>query len=196
MGVRVTSLLLALTCGFVAYAIARRQKYRWPVLALIFTLAQPLVFLHSFSELTELPFACRFPGLIFLAYQRRRFFWMMVLIALSPLARPEGFGFLVLAAIALIAHRRWWWIPLLAVPLLVWDYAGWARYGWPDYATSLPHAMRWLLWLKQEWPYAPDSLYEVHGTIFPLSDADARSGVAVYFSRNVRWRVVVSPFVS
>src|SRR4051812_20543479 len=78
MGVRVTSLVLALLCGFVAYAIARRQQYRWPVLALIFTLAQPLVFLHSFSELTELPFAALI-GLAFLAYQRRQFLTMTIL---------------------------------------------------------------------------------------------------------------------
>jgi hypothetical protein len=159
MGVRVTSLMLALTCGFVAYAIARRQKYRWPVLALIFTLAQPLVFLHSFSELTELPFAALL-GLAFLAYQRRQFLVMTILVALSPLARPEGFGFLVLVAIALVAHRRWWWIPLLVVPMLAWDYLGWRRYGSPVYSTDLPQALRWLPWLKHEWPYAEQSLYQ------------------------------------
>ena len=164
MGVRITSLILALTCGFVAYAIARRQQYRWPALALIFTLAQPLVFLHSFSELTELPFAALL-GLAFLAYQRRQFLVMTILISLSPLARPEGFGFLVLAVLALIVHRRWWWIPILAIPLLTWDYVGWVRYGWPVYETSLPHALRWLPWLKYEWPYAADSLYKP-GSIF------------------------------
>src|SRR5205814_4703558 len=119
VGVRVTSLILALVCGFVAYAIARRQQYRWPVLALIFTLAQPLVFLHSFSELTELPFAALI-GLAFLAYQRRQFFIMSILVAISPLGRPEGFGFLILAAIALIAHRRWWWLLILPLPTLLW----------------------------------------------------------------------------
>jgi hypothetical protein len=164
MGVRVTSLILALICGFVAYALARGQKHRMPALALIFTLAQPLVFLHSFSELTELPFAALL-GLAFLAYQRRQFLVMTILIALSPTARPEGFGFILLAALALIVHRRWWWIPLLAVPLLVWDYLGWHRYGSPVYQTSWPQGFQWLLWLKHEWPYAQQSLYE-SGSIF------------------------------
>jgi hypothetical protein len=164
MGVRITSLVLALICGFVAYAIARKQNYRWPALALIFTLAQPLVFLHSFSELTELPFAALI-GIAFLAYQRRQFLVMTILIALSPLARPEGFGFLGLAALALILHRRWWWIPLLIVPLIAWDYCGWLRYGSPVYQTSLPPSLHWLLWLKREWPYAQESLYE-RGSIF------------------------------
>ena len=62
-------------------------------------LAQPLLFLHSFSELTELPFAALI-GLSFLAYQRRQFLLMAVLVAISPLSRPEGFGFLLLAAAA------------------------------------------------------------------------------------------------
>src|SRR3954470_13538975 len=52
-GVHLTSLALALTCAAAAYLIAAGQRYRWPALALLFTLAQPLVFLHSFSELTE-----------------------------------------------------------------------------------------------------------------------------------------------
>src|SRR5215218_3348275 len=102
--VRCTSLLLAIALSFVSYAIARKLKIRRPELALIFTLAQPLVFLHSFAELTELPFALLL-GLGFLAYQTRRMMLMSLLIGLTPLSRPEGFGFLVLAAIALMIHR-------------------------------------------------------------------------------------------
>jgi hypothetical protein len=163
-GVHITSLALALICGFVAYAIARRQNLRWPALALVFTLAQPLVFLHSFSELTELPFAALL-GIAFVAYQHRQFLVMTILIALSPLARPEGFAFLALAALALIVHRRWWWIPLLAVPVLAWDYLGWIRYGSPQYDPAVSSALNGLMWLKHEWPYAEQSLYKP-GSIF------------------------------
>src|SRR5213593_2661596 len=46
LGVRVTSLIVAIGIALVARAIARGQGWRWPVLALVFTLAQPLVFLH------------------------------------------------------------------------------------------------------------------------------------------------------
>src|SRR5207244_11372379 len=116
-GVRSTSLELQLVCGFTAYAIPRGQKFRAPALSLIFTLAQPLLFLHSFTELTELPFAALI-GLAFLAYQRRQFLMMAVLISLSPLARPEGFGFVVLASIALSAYRRARWLILLTISLL------------------------------------------------------------------------------
>jgi hypothetical protein len=156
IGVRVMSLALALACAGVTYAIARRQNYRWPALAFLFTLAQPMVFLHSFSELTELPFATLL-ACAFLAYQRRRWGAMAILIGLSPLSRPEGFGFVILAAVALIAHRRWWWLPLLMVPLIGWDIAGWILYGCPK---EIP----WYGWLKHEWPYAADSAYE-RGTL-------------------------------
>src|SRR3954471_655900 len=79
-GVHVMSLALALVCSAAAYAIAAGQRYRWPALAVLFTLAQPLVFLHSFSELTELPFAATI-ALSFLAYQRRQFLLMTALVA-------------------------------------------------------------------------------------------------------------------
>jgi hypothetical protein len=155
IGVRFTSLLIAISCGLVAYRIARNQNYRWPALALIFTLAQPLVFLHSFSELTELPFALMI-GLAFWAYQKRLWLAMTILISLTPLARPEGFGFLLLAALALIAHRRGWWLLILPIPLIYWNQAGWILYG-----KSGP----WWKWLADNWPYAAESLYQ-RGSIF------------------------------
>src|SRR5439155_27150165 len=112
MGVRVTSLCCALLIATIASLIAKDLKFRWPALAFIFTLAQPLVFLHSFSELTELPFALLLV-LAFWAYRRRQWLVMAIVAALLPTARPEGFGFLLLAFVALIAHRRWWWTVLL-----------------------------------------------------------------------------------
>ena len=158
MGVRVTSLLVALALAAVAYRIAKLQGYRRPALAFILVLAQPLVFLHSFSELTELPFALLL-ALAFWAYCARRWATMAVLAALLPLARPEGFLFVMLAGVALIAHRRWWWFFLLPVPLLLWDYAGWVVYGRPIYNEAWPGGLQWVLWLKRQWPYAQESVY-------------------------------------
>jgi hypothetical protein len=90
-GVRLMSCALALICGLGAMRVAKLQNYRWPALALIFTLAQPLVFLHSFSELTELPFAA-LVILAFWAYRARQFWLMGLLVGISPMGRPEGFG--------------------------------------------------------------------------------------------------------
>src|SRR5437588_2469138 len=49
LAVRVTSLLVALACGTIAYGIAKGQGLRWPVLALLFALASPLGFVYSFG---------------------------------------------------------------------------------------------------------------------------------------------------
>ncbi|MGH7178547.1 MAG: hypothetical protein ACREJC_14315 [Tepidisphaeraceae bacterium] len=167
VGVRTTSLFLAIGCAMVAYTIARRQGERRPILALLFTLAQPLVFFHSFSELTELPFALVL-GLAFVAYQKRSWGVMTLLTAISPLARPEGFGFIALAAVALVCHCKGRWIALLPIPLIIWDWAGWELYGRPSYrgfAEQLPHWLRWLPWLPQNWPYADTSAYK-SGSLF------------------------------
>jgi len=150
LGVRLTSLLVAIACALVAAAIARGQGYRWPMLALIFTLGQPLLFLHSFSELTELPFAL-VVGLAFLSYQRRRWGWMATMAAIAPLGRPEGFAFLLLAAAALAAHRKWRCLLLLPLGVLAWSILGHALVG--------PPQRHWWLWLADHWPYESGSEY-------------------------------------
>lgn len=159
-GVRMTSLACALVIALAAYRIAKHQGYRRPALAFIFVLAQPLLFLHSFSELTELPFAMLL-ALAFWCYCKRQWLAMAIVVSLLPTARPEGFGFLVWAAIALIAHRRWWWVFILPLPVLIWDCAGWVIYGRVAFAEPawMPERLRWLMWLKHEWPYADRSTY-------------------------------------
>ena len=166
-GVRTASLFLAVGCALVARSIALSLGDRRPTLSAIFTLAQPLVFLHSFSELTELPFALLL-GAAFLFYVRRQFLLMTLLISLGPLSRPEGFGFLVLAAFALAAHRRLRWLPLLPIPLIVWDIAGWRLFGqpiYPGFSQHLPAFLQWIDWLPQNWPYAQKSAY-LPGSLF------------------------------
>ena len=150
LGARLTSLAVAIGCGLVAFRLAAVQGYRWPALALIFTLGQPLLFLHSFSVLTELPFALLI-GLALLAYARRRRGAMALLAALAPLARPEGFAFLLLAAIALVGHRQWKWLLALPTALLAWSIAGHLLAG--------PADVPWWNWIKFHWPWEAGSEY-------------------------------------
>jgi hypothetical protein len=154
LGVRVMSLALALATAVVTSRIARGQGYRRPVLALIFLLAQPILFLHSFSELTELPFAFLL-ALAFWAYQKRQWWALALLAGLMPTARPEGFGFVIMAAAALLLHRRWWWWSVLLAPLALWSFAGWVQSDMPQ-----PWPTKILLWLPDHWPYAAESMYE------------------------------------
>ena len=44
------------------------------------------------------------------------------------------------------------------MPLLLWDYTGWVLYGrqryGDEFAMHFPPALRWMFWLKENWPYA------------------------------------------
>jgi hypothetical protein len=161
LGARALSLLLALLCAWTAWRIAARLGMRWAELAFICVLAQPLVYLHSFSEMTELCFAAVI-GLAFLAYIDRRWGWMALLLAISPLGRPEGFGFIALGALALLGHRKWQWLPVLPSALLLWTLVGWLCWGRPDYGHGIAN---FLVWLPKQWPYSGISVYDA-GPLF------------------------------
>lgn len=150
MGCRGISLLLVAVCVVLTMRTAKALNISDRVAA-IFLLGQPMLFLHSLSVMTELPFAVLLIG-AFLCFIRRRWWAVAVLIGLLPLARPEGFGFLPLGALALIAYRRIAWLPLLFLPIIAWSWGGWWMWGAsPD--------QPWWSWLIRHWPYSASSTY-------------------------------------
>jgi 4-amino-4-deoxy-L-arabinose transferase-like glycosyltransferase len=149
-GVRAASLICAIACAWLTYAIARHLKWPRPGLAGFFVLAQPLFFLHSFSELTEVPFAL-LAAAAFLCLLRRWWPAFALICGAMPASRPEGLGFVLLAVVMLILHRRWFWLPLVAMPVLVWNTAGWHLSG--------SDAGPWHRWLIDHVPYSNHSLY-------------------------------------
>ena len=150
-GVRAMSCAIAIACAWLTYGIARRLGWRRAGLAGCFVLAQPLLFLHSFAELTELPFAMLAAG-AFLAMLGRRWWAFALLCGLTPAARPEGAAFLMLGAVVLGLHRRWQLIPLVFIPLVIWNHAGWTLWG----HESGP----WWRWLIDQFPYSGKSTYQ------------------------------------
>ena len=157
VGVRATSMMVAVVTALLAWRVAAGQGdgrgHDRPRLVVLFLLAQPLVILHSISELTELPFAM-LSMLGLLAYQRRWWWVLALAIGLTPAARPEGFGLLLLAGGALLVHRRWELL-LLPLPLIVWD-----RLGWWSYGGSPGAWWQVLAWLRDNWPYSEQSTYQ------------------------------------
>ena len=150
LAVRATSLLVAIGCALIAWRAAADLGGRGPGLAGVFTLASPLVLLHSFSVLTELPFALLSVACLW-AYLRRRWAVLALLAGLLPAARPEGFGFLAIAVVGLALHRRWAALPLASIGLVMWSLAGWLL-------TGRPEGGPWL-WLPRSWPYSGESAY-------------------------------------
>lgn len=149
-GCRLTSLLLVLALLWLTQRTAERLDIH-PHVSALFLLAQPKLFLHSLSAMTELPFALLLIG-AFLSYIERRWWVFALLAGMLPLARPEGFGFLLLGTVALAAHRSLLPLPLLMLPLMAWSFAGWIAWGAP------PNESPWT-WLIHRWPWSASSTY-------------------------------------
>lgn len=149
-GVRAMSLLCAIATALITFDIARKLDWPKPGLAGFCVLAQPLFFLHSFSELTEIPFALLAAAAMWTLVTRRWIAFALICGAM-PAARPEGVAFVALALVMTTLHRRWLAMPMTFVPLLIWNTAGWCLYG----TSSGP----WSRWLIDHVPYSNHSLY-------------------------------------
>ncbi len=149
-GCRVIGILLVMACLSLTMRTARALQID-DRLSAIFLLGQPMLFLHSLSVMTELPFAVLLIA-AFLAYLRRRWWIMALLVGLLPLARPEGFGFLLAGLAALLVYRKFPPIVLLVLPLIAWSFLGWRMWG-------SPADERWWMWLIDRWPYSASSSY-------------------------------------
>src|SRR5262249_24201254 len=62
-----------------------------------------------------------------------------------------GFGFVLLAAAALLVNRKWYWIQLCAIGVVFWDVSGWVLTGKQG---------EMVYWLRDNWPYAAQSVYD------------------------------------
>jgi len=152
MGVRALCAIVVVAVGYICRRVAKNLGFPRPALAAILLYAQPLLFLHSFSELTEIPFILLL-ALAMLAFERKHWKTFALIIGFMPTARPEGFGFILLSLPALyFANRKA--IPLLFVPLIAWSVGGWA-----DYGMLQPWYIEAPLWLKRNWPYSEKSVY-------------------------------------
>ncbi len=176
IAVRLTSLALAIGGALVAWKVAAGQPehahHQRPSLAAVCTLASPLVLLHSFAELTELPFALMSIACLLL-YQRKQWVLLALLGGFLPAARPEGIGFALMIFGGLVLHRRWIAAPLVLIGPITWATAGWILGGYRGpaddsrlrpLADALPESLDFLpgilAWLPASWPYSGESVYD------------------------------------
>jgi hypothetical protein len=151
MGTRMTSCVLAIAAALLTWRVAARLEIPRPELAAIFLLGQPMLIMHSASEMTELTFMLLLLGM-FWAYLEKQWVILALLTALGPMARPEGFGFLIVVTIGLLMHRKWFHVLIVPLGLVAWSYAGWQFSGQQN---DFP----WWKWLPKNWPYSAESVY-------------------------------------
>lgn len=125
-----TALATALA-GLVTYLSVRRDPDdRLALVAIPFVVGQPFLFGTSSSALTE-PLAALLIAVAIWAHRRGRLVPFVVAGALLPLARLELSVMLVCWLPFLLGRRALRWVPVLAVPTLLWSLAGTAFDGDP-----------------------------------------------------------------
>lgn len=97
-------------------------------LAIILTAFQPFFFSVSHNAMTEPLAACIIAwGILF--YVNKKYIWFALIGGLLPLARLELSILLTVWLVALLWDGQYRWIPLLAVPTLLWNFSGALFYG-------------------------------------------------------------------
>lgn len=157
--VRIWMALLTCITAWLTMRLADRLKLPNATLAGPLLILQPLVFAVASDTMTELPMALTLVIAIHLWWDRR-WAWSALLIAFSPMVRPEGFFVAPMWGIMLLANRRGGSIArrcatclILASGLVCWALASRWLGG------------KWLLVYRYwSWP-AEGYVYYPHGTI-------------------------------
>jgi len=115
--------LIAVLAGYFVYRAAKELRLPNAYLAIPFTVLQAFYFPVAFNALTE-PLAALILalGVFFLA--RKNYLAFAIAGSLLPLARLELAILLAFCALFLLKDRQWKYIPILALPALLWNLAG------------------------------------------------------------------------
>jgi len=118
-------LIAVLTCSLL-FSAFREDENSW---MLVFFLAfQTFYFPVSINAMSEPLAACLIAaGLYF--HKKKGYLCFAIVGGLLPLARLELSILLVLWAVELIRHRKWYYMPILGAGLVIWNFAGTYFYG-------------------------------------------------------------------
>jgi len=116
--VRIFSAIIAGATCLGGIYLARLYNVRWYWLAAIFIGLQPEFLRQSFSGLTELSFAFVF-CIALIAYKKQNWVIMALASGLLPLARYESLPIVLVFALILIQHKKFYLLLLVAGPLLI-----------------------------------------------------------------------------
>jgi hypothetical protein len=145
------NILTTLLTAFFSYKIADALGIKNPWVAILFTVFTPILFLVSFSSLTE-PLFALFVILTTYLFVKEKYSWSAVIISFIPFVRTEGAIFIPLMAIALIMVRNYKAIPFLLLGTIAFSIIGF--WVFDD-----------LFWIITRLPYSAQSSAYGHGTI-------------------------------
>lgn len=149
---KLLTIFISLVCAFLTYQIAKTEKLQYSEFVIPFLIFQPYYLLLSVNPLTEIIFATILAVSI-LYLLRRNYLISATIASFLPLARPEGFFFLILWTIILIYRKKWWTIPLLGLGIFLWNFLGFLQTG--D-----------IIWLYHNFPWFGERSFYGSGNLF------------------------------
>jgi len=129
--VYVMALISVLTC-FVLYKAIEKQDNSWLIIPLV--AFQAFFFPISSNALAE-PLAACIIATGFYSMMKEKWLLFSILGSLLPLARLELTPLLLVWAIILISRKKFGFLPIFVIPLLIWNFSGTYFYG--DWAWLL-----------------------------------------------------------
>lgn len=127
LGIKIFNVIVALLSSYIAYDIARMNKWHAGYMAIIMLLFAPIYFIIIPSGLTEPLFGLVLISAVWLFF-KDRFILSAMIISLIPFARNEGFVILPLFMAAFVLEKKYLAIPFLASGFLFFSLVGWPVY--------------------------------------------------------------------
>jgi hypothetical protein len=126
-GVEFMNMILNLASGFLAFRIASSLNYRFSSVATLFTLFAPILFITTFSALTE-PLATFLLTLGIFLYTHKKFLWGSLTLSFLIMVRTEAFVFYPIWLLFLMWNKAYKAIPFLFFAFVVYSVAGASYY--------------------------------------------------------------------
>ncbi len=168
IGIKVFNVILTLGSIYTTFRIARHLKLSNAVSAAVIYIFAPLVFVLTFSGLTE-PLFALFLSLGVLFAIKNKYLVACLIISFLPFIRSEGLIFLGVFAVYFFWNKQWKLIPQLLFGHLCYSIAGYFVYG--D-----------LLWVFKKIPYASlNSVYGEGGLFHYVEQLVYVVGIPIYF---------------
>ena len=166
-GLYVFNIICCLVGAFFTYKAAHKLDMRYPWMAILFYVLQPVVFANTISALTE-PLNAMVLAIIFYLLADKRWAWAAVITSFLPFFRTEGWVLLLGISFYYIARSLWKRMPILAVGSISFAALGQFVFGnWLWFISNNPYVQENTSgrdWGHGSWTHFIDSQKGIWGT--------------------------------